>query len=151
MKKIMQIGLAALLVGLSAGCASVTFSSPGLLDGVSVKGVEGKKPGQLVVIDTSGFYMLWTIPIVSGNLRWDEKKQTIVGGTSLFRDQVGINELQNALLKLAESRNCDLADVSFYDSDASYAGASYSGAVGTFFGSSHMGVSAILIPRTTGK
>ena len=73
--------------------------------------------------------------------------QEICGGTSFFQDQVGFNELQDALLKIARARNCDLADVYFCDSDNSYAGVSYSGAVGTLFGSSHMGVSAILVPR----
>ena len=88
--------------------------------------------------------MFWTIPLVSGDLRWDAETQEICGGTSFFRDQVGFNELQDALLKIAETRNCDLADVYFSDSDSSYAGVSYGGAIGALFGSSHMGVSAYL-------
>ena len=87
----MKIGAVALAASVAAGCATLTYSSPGALDGVA--------------------------------------------------------ELQAALLKIAESRNCDLADVSYFDGDASYAGPSYGGAVGTCFGSSHMSVSAILVPR----
>ena len=149
MKRIMKIGAAALIASMAAGCASVTYTSPGMLDNVSVKGVEGRKPGQAVLIDTSGFYMFWTIPLVSGDLRWNDRSKTIEGGTSFFKDQVGLAELQNALIKLAESRNCDLAEVYYNDSDASYAGVSYGGAIGTCFGSSQMCVSALLVPRRT--
>ena len=152
MKKIMmKIGAAALIASVAAGCASVTYTSPGMLDNVSVKGVEGRKPGQVVLIDTSGFYMFWTIPLVSGDLRWNEQKKSIEGGTSFFKDQVGVDELQSALQKIAESRNCDLADVHIHAADSSYAGVSYGGAVGSCFGSSHMSISAILVPRSPAK
>ena len=146
MKTLKKIGVAALAVTMAAGCATVSYSSPGTLDGVAVRGVDGKV-GQAVLIDTSGFYMLWAIPLVSGDLRWNADKRSIEGGTSFFKDQVGIDDLQTALLKIAESRNCDLAEVSYFDGDASYAGPSYGGAVGSCFGSSHMSVSAILVPR----
>ena len=151
MKKMIQIGAAALIASLAAGCASVTYSSPGMLDNVSVKGIEGRKAGQTVLIDTTGFYMFWTIPLVSGDLRWNDQKKSIEGGSSFFKDQVGVDELQSALLKIAESRNCDLADVYVHDNDSSYAGVSYGGAVGSCFGSSHMSISAILVPRSPAK
>ena len=151
MKKLMKIGAAALIATVAAGCATVTYTSPGMLDNVSVKGVEGRKPGQAVLIDTSGFYMFWTIPLVSGDLRWNDQKKSIEGGSSFFKDQVGVDELQSALLKIAESRNCDLADVYVHDTDSSYAGVSYGGAVGSCFGSSHMSISAILVPRSPAK
>ncbi len=151
MKELMKIGAAALIASVAAGCASVTYTSPGMLDNVSVKGVEGRKPGQAVLIDTSGFYMFWTVPLVSGDLRWNEQKKSIEGGASFFKDQVGVDELQSALLKIAESRNCDLADVPIRDAAASYAGPRYGGAVGTCFGSSHMSLSAVLIPRSPAK
>ena len=136
-----------MLAAMLTGCASVDYSSTGMLKNITVKGAPGAEAGQHVMITTSGYYMLWTIPLVSGDLRWNEETKEIRGGFSLFSDQVGYKELQDALLKIAESRNCDLADVSFNDADASYAGASYGGAVGTLFGSSNMGVSAILVPR----
>ena len=149
MKKTIQTGVAAFLASVAAGCASVAYTSPGMLDNVSVKGIEGRKAGQTVLIDTTGFYMFWTIPLVSGDLRWNDRSKTIEGGTSFFKDQVGLAELQNALIKLAESRNCDLAEVYYNDSDASYAGVSYGGAIGSCFGSSQMCVSALLVPRRT--
>ena len=140
-------GVAALFAAMVTGCASVEYSSPGKLKTVSVKGAPGAEAGQHVAITTSGYYMLWCIPLVSGDLRWDGQKREIKGGFSFFTDQVGFQELQTALQKIAEVRNCDLADVNFHDSDGFYADVSYSGIVGSLFGSSHMGVSAILVPR----
>ena len=152
MKKVMmKIGAVALIASMAAGCASITYSSPGALKNVSVRGVENAEGAQFVMIDTSGFFMFWTIPLVSGDLRWNEQKKSIEGGTSFFKDQVGVDELQSALLKIAESRNCDLADVYVHDTDSSYAGVSYGGAVGSCFGSSHMSISAILVPRSPAK
>ena len=149
MRKLMKVGAVALIASMVAGCASVTYSAPGALKDVSVRGVKNAEGAQFVMIDTSGYYMFWTIPLVSGNLRWNDQKRSIEGGTSLFRDQVGLGELQNALIKLAESRNCDLAEVYYNDTDATYAGVSYSGAIGSCFGSSQMCVSALLVPRRT--
>ena len=140
-------GVAALFAAMVTGCASVEYSSPGKLKNVSVKGAPRAKAGQHVAITTSGYYMLWCIPLVSGDLRWDDAKREIKGGFSFFTDQVGFQELQTALQKIAAARNCDLADVNFHDSDGFYADVSYAGIVGSLFGSSHMGVSAILVPR----
>ena len=150
MKKIiMKIGVAALIASVAVGCASVTYSTPGKLDNVAVRGVKNLEGAQFVMIDTSGYYMSWTIPLVSGDLRRNDRKRSIEGGTSLFKDQVGLGEIQSALIKLAESRNCDLAEVYCNDTDATYAGVSYTGAIGTCFGSSQLCVSALLVPRKT--
>ena len=142
-------GFAALFAAMVTGCASVEYSSPGKLNNISVKGAPGAEAGQHVAITTSGYYMFWSIPLVSGDLRWDDAKREIKGGASFFTDQVGFQELQTALQKIAETRNCDLADVNFHDSDGFYADVSYAGIVGAFFGSSQMGVSAVLVPRET--
>ena len=136
-------GVAALVAVTAAGCASVNYSSPGTLRGVSVKGSKGAEAGQVVTIDTSGYYLFWTIPLCSGDLDWNSAKKSINGGTALFQDQVGYTELQNALLKIAETRNCDLAEVYYNNSDNFY-----SELVGLFFGSSQMSVSAVLVPRS---
>ena len=117
-----------------------------MLNGIEVKGTDNKAR-QLVYISTEGFYFLWSVPIVSGDLRWNNKKKTIEGGCSLFTDQVSIDELQNALVKLAEARNCDLMDVTYNDSDTSMGGASYEGLIGFLFGTSRMSVSAVMVPR----
>ena len=118
------------------------------MDGMTSKGAQGA-PSELIYITTTGYYFLWTLPIFSGDLRWDEKANTIRGGTRFFRDMVGVDEIQTALLKYAETRNCDVVDVAFHDSDTSYAGASYGGIVGVFFASSQIGASCVLVPRAT--
>lgn len=146
-KRPARTGLVALFAALMAGCATVNYSSPGMLGNVNVDGAKGAGAGQVVAITTSGYYMFWAIPLVSGDLRWNQATGEIQGGTALFQDQVGFTELQDALHKIAERRNCDLAEVYFNDSDNSYAGVSYEGAIGAFFGSSHMSVSAVLVPR----
>ena len=57
-------------------------------------------------------------------------------------------QFYSALLKLAETRNCDVVDLTYHDSDPSYAGASYGGVVGALFGSSQIGISSVFVPRT---
>jgi len=137
--------LAALLVG-ATGCATVYRTSQGSLDGVDYKGVNGS-PSETVYVTATGYYFLWSLPLASGDLRWNEQTKSINGGTCFFRDMVGATEIQNALLKMAETRNCDLVDMAFHDSDSSYAGASYGGIIGAFFGSSQIGASGVLVPR----
>ncbi len=134
------------LVACAAGCATSKYSSPGALNGVKVKGTD-RPPSQVVSLHTSGYYVLWELPLCSGDVRWSEQKKDIEGGVSLFSDHVSIDELQYALVKIAESRNCDLVDVNFNDSDTSYATPSYAGIIGALFGSSEMAVSAVLVPR----
>ena len=145
--KLASAGLAVAMIAMASGCATVSFSSPGALDGLSIKGAGGK-PGQLVIVGNVGYYFLWTIPLASGDLRWDADRGTINGGTRLFCDMVDVESVQGALLKIAESRDCDLVDVAFYDEDTSFAGPNYSGLVGSMFGSSRICVSAVLVPRT---
>ena len=151
MKKIFKIGVAALAASVSAGCATVTCTSPGMLDNISVRGVNGGKVSQAAPIDTNGYNLFWTVPLASGDLRWNDEMKTIEGGTSLFSDQVGFTELQTALLKLAETRNCDLAEISFFDSDQSYGSISTCYFLGACLGSSHMSVSAVFVPRKAAK
>ena len=145
-KALPLVGIMAMsLVGMT-GCATVYSSSKGALGGVEYKDAGGV-PGEHVYIRTTGYYFLWTLPLASGDLRWNEATRSINGGTCLFSDQVGVEELQNALLKMAEARNCDVVDVAFHDADTSYAGVSYGGAIGALFGSSEIGISGVFVPR----
>ena len=147
-KKTILPMLSMLALAMFAGCASISTSSRGMLNGVTVKGAEGV-PVEHVWLGTSGEYVLWSIPLGSGEFYWDAHARKLETRTAWFKDCVGIAELQDALLKYAESRNCDVAEVSYFDSDTSYAGVSYEGILGILFGSSNMGVSAVLIPRKT--
>lgn len=137
---------AAAMAVCAAGCATIRYSEPDALEGVTIKGALGK-PGEHVFIETSGYYMFWIIPLLSGDVRWNDETKDIEGGFLPFRNFVSLAKVQNALTKLAESRDCDLAEVYFYDADTSYAGVSYVGAIGSCFGSSRMCASAVLVPR----
>ena len=133
-------------LAVCCGCATVSTTRRGTLAGIDVKGAGGELV-EHVCLSTSGEYMLWTIPFGSGEFRWNPETRKLETGTAWFRDCVGIAELQDALLRYADGRGCDVVDVSYFDSDDSYAGASYEGLIGIFFGSSTMGVSAVLVPR----
>lgn len=141
------LAFCAVVAGVT-GCAHSKFSSQSVLAGVKLAGTD-QPPRQMVMINTTGYYLFWSIPLASGNLDWDDGKKDIKGGFCLFSDSVEANQLQTALFKIAKSRNCDVVDVHFSDSDTSYAGPSYEGAVGVFFGSSQMGISGVLVPRAT--
>lgn len=138
--------LAAAAVAACSGCATISSSGNGRLDGIAVKGVEGA-PSSHVCLSTTGEYLLWTIPLGSGRFHWNEQTKELETQTAWFSDCVGIAELQDALLKYADGRDCDVADVMFFDSDTSYAGVGYEGILGALFGSSQIGVSAVLVPR----
>lgn len=151
MKKMKPIGsllaagaLAALAV--CSGCATISTTKDARLDGIVVKGARGAV-SEHVCLTTTGEYFLWAIPFGSGKFVWNDQTKTLETETAWFSDCVGLSELQEALQKYAESRNCQLADVVYNDSDTSYAMASYEGIIGIFFGSSSMGVSAFLVPR----
>ena len=139
-------GIMAALLACTTGCATVYRSSPGALDGLAYKGANGMPSGH-VYITATGYYFMWTIPLASGDLRWNDELKSINGGTCFFSDQVGVSELQDALLKIAETCNCDVIDIAFHDSDTSYAGVNTGGILGALFGSSQIGVSGVLVPR----
>ena len=145
-KLLPHVGLMAAMIAGTTGCATVYCSSQGALDGMEYKDAKGT-PSEHVYIKSTGYYFLWTVPLASGDVRWNDEKKSINGGTCLFRDMVGATELQEALLKFAETRNCDVIDMSFQDSDTSFAGVSTGGAIGAMFGSSLIGVSGVLVPR----
>ncbi len=140
------VGVTAALIAGATGCASVYSSSQGSLDGLAYKGADGVS-AEHVYIKTTGYYFFWTVPLASGDLRWNDETKSINGGTRLFNDMVGATELQDAMFKIAETRNCDVVDVSFFDSDTSFAGISTGGLIGAMFGSSQMGISGVLVPR----
>ena len=146
LRSLTAVGAMAALLAGAAGCASVYTTSPGSFASMGYQGANSA-PTELVYITTTGYHFLWSIPLASGDLRWNASKQSINGGTCLFRDQVGAAEIQNAMLKIAESRNCDVIDMVFDDSDTSYAGVSYGGIIGLFFGSSQIGLSGVLVPK----
>lgn len=145
LKGMAAAGMAAAMAVLAPGCASVECSSPNDLADVTVKGVAGQAR-EHVVIDTAGYYLFGVIPLATGDVRWDERRRSIKGGTSLFRDHIGEAKLQNALVNLAKSRDCDLADVSYYADGETFANCDNC-FLGALLYRSGMGVSATLVPR----
>ena len=145
MKGVAAAGMVAAMSMFAPGCATIESSSPNDLAGVTVKGVAGQAR-EHVVIDTTGYYLLNVLPLVTGDVRWDARTRSIRGGTSLFRNHVGEAKLQDALLNLAKSRNCDLADVSYYASGDTFADLN-NAFFGAFLYKANMGVSATLVPR----
>lgn len=145
LKGMAAAGMAAAMAVFAPGCATMESSAPNDLAGVTVKGAAGQAR-EHVVIDTTGYYLFNMLPLVTGDIRWDARKRSIKGGTSLFRDHMGEAKLQNALVNLAKSRNCDLADVSYYSNGETFAQTD-----NAFFGAllyrANMGVSATLVPR----
>ena len=150
MRYIFKLILIAAFVLLVNGCATITSTSYSTLDGVKLNGTD-RKPSEVVFIESTGFYILWQIPICSGDIRWNSEKKSIEGGVSIFKDHVSLANLQNANTNYAESRNCDLVDVIYNDTNASYVEVSETGLIGALFCSATINVSAVLVPRTDEK
>ena len=150
MRNILKSILIVAFAVLITGCATITSTPYDKLDGVKLEGTDGK-PSEVVFIESTGFYILWQVPIFSGDIRWNKEKKSIEGGFSLFRDHVSLANLQTAITNYADSRNCDLVDVIYNNTNASYAEASETGLIGALFGSATINVSAVLVPRTSEK
>ncbi len=150
MRNFLKSILIAAFVVLVTGCATITSTPYDTLDGVQLDGTD-RKPSEVVFIESTGFYILWQVPLFSGDIRWNNKKKSIEGGVSFFKDHVSLANLQNAITKYADSRNCDLVDVIYNDTNASYAEASEVGLIGALFGSATINVSAVLVPRASDK
>ncbi len=146
MRGVLIFLLCFIFAALGTGCATVSYTSPGTLDGVKIKGANGE-PYQLVFIESTGYYILWVVPLASGDISWNSEKQCIEGGFSLFKDHVSLTNLQKAITMYADSHNCDVVDISYNDSDTSYAGPSQLGGILACFGSSSISASAVLVPR----
>ena len=150
MKNILKSILIAAFAVLITGCATITSTPYDKLDGIKLDGTDGK-PSEVVFIESTGFYILWQVPIFSGDIRWNSEKKSIEGGFSLFRSHLSLVNLQKAITNYADSRNCDLVDVIYNDSNKSYGEASETGLIGALFGSTTINVSAVLVPRTSDK
>ena len=150
MRNILTSTLIAALAVLITGCATITSTPYDTLDGVKLSGADGK-PSEVVFIESTGLFILWQVPIFSGDIRWNNKKKSIEGGVSFFRNHLSLANLQNAITNYADSRNCNLVDVIYNGTETSYAEASETGLIGALFGSSTINVSAVLVPRTSDK
>ena len=150
MRNILKPILIAAFAVLITGCATFTSTPYDKLDGVKLNGTD-RKPSEVVFMESTGFYILWQVPLFSGDIRWNNEKKSIEGGVSFFKDHISLANLQNAITNYADSRNCDLVDVIYNDTNASYAEASETGLIGALFCSATINVSAVLVPRNNEK
>ena len=109
MKTLLQAAAvaAAVLVG---GCTTVEISSPGSLKGVDVKGAGGKAD-RAIMLGNEGYYLFQCIPLVAGDVTWNERKGGIVNEISFFSNELAGDRIANAMFRYAESQNCDLVDL----------------------------------------
>ena len=150
MRTILKSILVVAFAVLVTGCATVTTTPYSTLKDVKLNGTDGK-PSEVVFLENTGFYILWQVPIYSGEIKWNSEKKCLESGFSLFKDNISLANLQNALTKYADNRNCDLVDVIYNDTNASYAEASKTGLIGALFCSATINVSAVLVPRDSNK
>lgn len=140
--------LAALsMVVLATGCAHVNLSSPNSLAGLDVMGSPTPADRQ-VVVRNSGFHFFWTWPLVSGDMRWDDEKNDIKGGSAFFADHCNNQACMNVLQRIAERENCDLAGVYYTDmTESAFDVSSVSGLFGWLVGLYEVQACGILRPR----
>ncbi len=140
----------ALAMAMLTGCASVSLSSPGIMEGIDVKGAGGPVD-RVAVINNCGLYLLWSLTVGTGDVRWNPKTQDINGGCAMFKDFSNMHNIYEALNRIAERENCELVDVVFLDgSDSSMSLFSYSGLAAGLIGVNDITVSAVLRPKKGG-
>ena len=99
---------AAVLVG---GCSTVKMSERGSLNGIDVRGANGKTERTLCV-GNEGCFLFNTIPLISGDMDWKaEKKGIDTWALSVFKNETTVQRLTDAFYRYAESENCDVVDV----------------------------------------
>lgn len=110
MHRILGFAVATLL----SGCCTVIISSPGTLAGVDVKGAGGKAD-RVIMIENEGYYLFRAIPIVAGDVCWNEETDEIRGGIRFCSEQLTPRRMLNAICRYAERENCELIDVVIND------------------------------------
>ena len=146
--KTMLKAAALLAVALAAGCAHVDISSPNSLAGLKVIGSPTQADRQ-VVVRNSGIHVLWSFPLVSGDMRWDDKTQDVKGGLAFFDDYCNAENCMAVLQSVAKRENCDLVGVYFTDMTKSgFDVTSLAGLFGWVGGLYEVQACGILRPRT---
>ena len=150
MKNVLKSILCTAFAVLATGCATVSTTSRGALDGIKINGTEGK-PSEVVFLESSSAYIFWSLPLCSGDIKWNDEKKCLEPGFHMFKDNLSLASMQNTLISYADNRNCDLVDIIYNNSCASYADASETGLIGALFSSATINVSAVLVPRNSDK
>lgn len=141
MKNPLQV-LAMLAVLATAGCASVEISGPASMRGLDVQSAT-TRPERHVVVRNSGFHFI-AATFLTGDLRWDDEKQDIKGGSRWFHDCTN-HDCYVALQEVARRENCDLCDVIMNENSViNFNMTSYQGVFFAFFGLYEVQVSSVL-------
>lgn len=146
MRKMFYLMMAAIAVAVT-GCASVEMSAPGSLAGIDVVGAVGK-PDRQIVVSNGGMYALWLVTVGTGDIRWNEVKQDINGGTILFEDYSGMENILSALNHYAIKYGRNLADVVLNEgSQSDLQLTSYGGVGAGLVGFNAISVSAVMCEK----
>ena len=149
MNKLLKLAALLPVALLAAGCAHVDISSPKSLSGLDVLGSPTQADRQ-VVVRNSGIHVLWSFPLVCGDMRWDDETQDIKGGLSFFDDHCNTADCMTALEGIAKRENCDLVGVYFTDMTKSgFDVTSFSGLFAWVGGLYEVQACGILRPRGT--
>lgn len=144
---ILNLPAFAAAIALGAGCMSVEISSEGSLSGLDVKGA-GRKASRVVSLSASGYLLFDSIPLVCGNLDWDEKGNKPAGGVRFFSNRLGVDEAARLLGKIAEKENSDLCNLVCEDvSPNEFDITSLKGIAAAFVYPVEIQASAVLVPR----
>jgi len=110
MKNSCFIAAAGLLTAAFAGCASIERTSPGVMDGLNVKG--GAQPAtQTVCVRNFGFGFVYLFTAICGDLDYDKSTQDIKGGCLLFSDKCNCFDCYNTLQTVANEEGKRLTNI----------------------------------------
>lgn len=135
---------------LLTGCASVEISSPRSLEGVDVKGTNLGDRTRVIAIENDGYFLFSYIPLVAGNMKWNDKYQRIKYGPSFFYTETSVQPMLDLIYKYAERENCDVVDIIIDDrTEYGFDLTSLMGLFKAVVGCEPINVSAILRDRGT--
>ena len=103
--KMLRGALAALAL---TGCASVEISSPKTLEGLDVKGANGKAD-RAIVIANDQYCLFQSIPLAAGSMTWVAGEKGVDGTPAFFSNE--LVKMPDALYRYADSMNCDVVDI----------------------------------------
>jgi len=140
-KKQLLIGL---LVGLTAGCASIERTSPGMMDGLEVMG--GSKPAeQTVCVRNFGFGLFYLCTAICGDVRYDKSKHDIKGSFLLFRNLCNCSDCYRTLQAVANDEGKVCTNVNMFNNSLPQQGITgYSDFLGWFLELEDVGCSGVL-------
>lgn len=129
------------------GCMTARISSPDSLKGVKIKEADDR-PGRALVVASEGYYLFQIIPLVSGSLQWNDKRNEPKSDFSFFRHELSAQNFIDLMTKIADRENCDLIDITVENKwTAPFGFFGVTDWFTTVIGLHRMNYSATLVPR----